>query len=270
MQPGTIRIEYRDRVAVMILDRPERRNAFNEEMWHALGRAVDELKAKMPRAVVITGAGDRAFSAGFDVNPDNPQVAGLVAAVQSGNKAPVEKLISAIRGTVDALVSLPVPLIAAINGIAYGGGAELAVRCDLRVQDPNAIICFSEVTLGLMPDWGGGVALARLVGASKAADLVLTARKVTAAEALAMGLVNRVSDPGGALENALGIAAAIAENGPRAVRAALGVIRKGADVPLAQALEMESDAAASLVATGECVHGIAAFISKKPREFPDA
>jgi len=89
-------------------------------------------------------------------------------------------------------VALPVPIIAAINGLAFGGGAELAVRCDMRVMDPGAVICFSEVRLGLMPDWGGGVALSRLLGRSLAADHILTARRVNADEALDMGLVNQV------------------------------------------------------------------------------
>ena len=125
------------------------------------------------------------FSAGFDVNPANPQITILAEAVKKRSRTAVEEVVRYIRETVDRLVALPVPIIAAINGLAFGGGAELAVRCDMRVMDPGAVICFSEVRLGLMPDWGGGVALSRLLGRSLAADLILTARRVGADEALA-------------------------------------------------------------------------------------
>ena len=160
-----ILLERKDRVAIVTFDRPERRNAFDETMWTALERVVAQLQAQLPRAIVVTGSGKN-FCAGFDVNPDNPQVSRLIGAVERGERAPVEALIRRLQDTADALVSLPVPIIAAVNGDAHGGGAELASRCDLRVIDPAAVLCFSEVTLGLMTDWGGGPALTRLIGAS--------------------------------------------------------------------------------------------------------
>jgi enoyl-CoA hydratase len=162
-----------------------------------------------------------------------------------------------------------VPIIAALGGLAYGGGAEIAARCDLRVADPRATLCFSEVRLGLMPDLGGGVALARLVGAGRAADLILTARKVRAEEALALGLVNRGSEQGASLDEALALAQEIAANGPRAVRAALAVIRGNADLSWREALHGELEAAAQLIASGECQVGIAAFLSRTPPQFRD-
>lgn len=269
MSHSCLQLEYRDQSAIITINRPDKRNAFNKEVWSSLEEAVKQVRAKLPRAVVITGAGDTAFSAGFDVNPSNPQVERLAESVRNKDHGPVEELIRYIRDTVGSLVSLPVPVIAAINGLAFGGGAELAVQCDLRVMDPNAVISFSEVRLGLMPDWGGGVALTRLLGRSGAADLVLTARRVDADEALALGLVNRVSKPGRSLEEALEVAGAISKNGPRAVRAALEVIRRSADLPLRDAMELETLMAADLIVSGECVHGITAFISKKDPEFPD-
>jgi enoyl-CoA hydratase/carnithine racemase len=269
MPRNLVMLEYRGPIALLTLNRPEKHNAFNRDVWAALEDAIARLKEKTPRVAVITGAGERAFSAGFDVSPDNPQVAEMAAAMQGHDHRKADDLVRYIRGVIDRLVSLPVPLIAAINGLAYGGGAELAVRCDLRVMDLSAVVSFSEARLGLMPDWGGGVALARLVGTSAAADLVLTGRRVGAYEALALGLVNRVSLPGKAREESLALAGEIAMNGPRAVRAALAVIRRMPDMPLAQALDMESDAAAELIASGECVHGITAFLSRKDPEFPD-
>lgn len=252
-------------VAVVTLDRPERRNALDANMWADFDRVVGELEADLPRVVVVTGAGDRAFSAGMDVNPDNPQVGGLMTAVATHDRAPVHAMLAPIRGCVDRLVALRVPVIAAVNGLAYGGGAEIATRCDLRVADPAAVICFSEVTLGLMPDWGGGVALTRLLGPARAADLILTARKVAADEALALGLVNRVSAPGQALAEALAIAQGMAARGPTAIRFALEVIRRTPELPLADALALELDRAVALIASGECVPYITAFFSRGAR-----
>jgi len=196
-------------------------------------------------------------------------VAKLIDSVEKKDRTAAERLIAQIRKIVDGFVCLPVPIIAALNGLTYGGGAELAVRCDLRVMDPNAEICFSEVRLGLMPDWGGGAALAHLIGPSRAADLVLTARKVLAGEAINLGLVNRVSRPGDSLAEAVRMAEMISKNGPRAVRSALNVIRKSRNQSLNQTLDLESDKAVSLIVSGECFHGVAAFFERKEPEFPD-
>lgn len=269
MKDYGIRLERTGHIAVVTLDRPERRNAFDEHMWDCLTRVIAELKEHLPRVVVITGAGERAFCAGFDVNPDNPQVTQLAGALENHDKGPVQALINRVRTTTDSLVFLPVPVIAAINGLAYGGGAEIAIRCDLRVMDPHAVISFSEVRLGLMPDYGGGVGLTRLVGPARAADLILTARKLDAREALALGVVNRMSEPGHALDEALSLAESIAQNGPRAVRHALRVIRKTPDLSYSDALELESREAVDLIASGECVHGIAAFLTKETPVFPE-
>jgi len=179
-----IGLEYLDHIAIIRFERPERRNAFNEVMWTEFDGIITQLKQKIPRVVILTGAGDTSFSAGFDVNVDNPQVSDLIEVIETHDRVPVEKLIRRIRSVVDRLFDLPVPIIAAVNGIAYGGGAELAVRCDMRVMNPDAVICFSEVRLGLMPDWGGAAALPRLIGPARAAEMILTAREVTSEEAL--------------------------------------------------------------------------------------
>jgi len=256
------------KVAVITLNRPERLNAFNRDMFYALAEITEQLKQNLPRAIVITG-GEKDFSAGFDVNPDNPLVGDLIEAVKNHKREPVDKLISLIRKTTDDFTGLPVPVIAAISGKAYGGGAELAARCDIRIADPESRFCFSETKLGLMPDWGGGVALTRLAGTGISAELILTARTFDSEEALRIGFINRISKPGGSLNEALSMAETIAKNGPAAVRACLRVIRAGTGIPLNEALDLESDEAAELITTGECFHGISAFLSKKEPEFPD-
>lgn len=265
-------VSYHDskkHIAQVTLDRPDKKNAMDETMWSGLEEAARTLRSPLPRVVIVTGTPGGAFCAGMDVHPDNPQIQDFSTAVGENDIDAARRLLLRIRRAVDALASLPVPLIAAVNGIAYGGGAELAMRCDIRVMDPKAVICFSEVRLGLMPDWGGGVALRRIVGPAVTADLILTARKVRAEEALALGLVNRISEPGKCLEAALETATAVAQNGPRSVRAALSVIRKGGDLPFEDALDLETERAAELIAAGECVTGISAFLSGAPPEFPD-
>ncbi len=269
MAEGKIRLERRDSVAVVIIDRQQRKNAFDENMFNELAGVTDELKRRLPRAVVLTGGGNKVFSAGFDVNPDNPMVARMAAALENQDRAPAEQAITQLREVVDAFISIPVPIIAALNGLTYGGGAELATRCDMRVMDPETAICFSEVKLGLMPDWGGGATLAHLVGPAVAADLILTARKIGAQEALRLGLVNRVSKPGQALEGALEIAGQISKNGPRAISHALEIIRQSRNLSLEKTLDLEADRAVSLIVSGECLYGIAAFLEKKEPEFPD-
>ncbi len=257
------------KVAVVTFNRPDKKNAFDEHMWSSLGNVLSDLKNRMPRAVVVTGAGTEAFSAGFDVNPENPQVSRLIEAVQNHEKGPAMDLIRLVRTTTDNLVMLPVPVIAAVNGLAYGGGAEIASRCDLRVMDPSAVFCFSEVKLGLMPDHGGVVGLTRLIGPARAADLILTGRKVGAQEALSLGLADRISSPGKACEEAVALAHGIAENGPRSVRHALKVIRSAPDLPYDKALALETREAVDLIASGECIYGITAFLSKTKPDFPD-
>lgn len=270
MESKGIAVERKGPLAMVTFQRPDRLNAFDEAMFGQLGEVARALSiAPLPRAVIITGAGTEAFCSGFDVNPDNPMVAEMARALERGEKEPIQGAIDAMRTAVDRLAALPVPIIAAINGKAYGGGAELAVRCDLRVMDPAAQICFSEVRLGLMPDWGGGATLPHLIGSAAATDLILTARRVGAPEAMQLGLVNRVSEPGRCVDEALEMAAAIMRNGPQAVRGALKVIRAGRHLSLQAALDLEKQTAIDLIASGECLHGIGAFLSGQKPEFPD-
>lgn len=269
MKDYGISLKRQGHIAIITLDRPAKYNALDQHMWDCLDTLVAELGQNLPRVIVITGAGDKAFCAGFDVHPDNPLLTPLLAAAESHDKSPADALIRRVRTSTDKIVSLPVPIIAAINGLAYGGGAEIASRCDLRVMDPKSVFCFSEVRLGLMPDHGGIVGLTKLVGASRAADLILTARKVDAQEALQLGLTNRVSEPGKVLEEALALAESIAQNGPRAVRHALCVIRKIHDLTTQDALDLETQEAVDLIASGESIHGVAAFLTRQKPDFPD-
>jgi enoyl-CoA hydratase len=136
-------------------------------------------------------------------------------------------------------------------------------------MNKKAVICMSEVKLGLMPDWGGGATLAHLIGPARAGDLILSARKVSADEALHLGLTNRVSDDDRCLDEALALAEAISKNGPRAIRHALSVIRQSRNLSLDKTLELELEEAVTLVESGESVHGVTAFLEKREADFPD-
>jgi enoyl-CoA hydratase len=264
---GGIRLERKENIAIVFMDRPEKQNAFDDPMFDAMARTALDLKNDLPRAIVLTGTGEKAFCAGFDVGMGNPMTVKFLNAVNMKDPELAKDVVRKMRDAVDAFVSLPVPIVAAVNGLAYGGGAELATRCDLRVMDAGAELCFSEVKLGLMPDWGGGPCLSRLIGPGRAADMILTARKVPAEEAFQLGWANRLSEPGCCLDQAMELAGQISRNGPKAVRAALGVLRQGQG--LKAALDREAQAAAELIASGECVHGITALMEKKPAQFPD-
>ncbi len=269
MIDNRIRLERKNMIAVVSMNRSEKNNAFDTSMFESLEKVTQELEHDCPRAIVLTGAGERAFCTGFDVNMENPMTAEFMDAVNKKDTDMAEKLINRMRRVIDRFVSLPVPIIAAINGLAYGGGAEMATRCDLRVMDVGAELCFSEVRLGLMPDWGGGPCLARLVGHAHAADLILTARVVKADEAFRIGLINRVSDKGRCLNDAMTLAEQISRNGPKAIRHALDILRQSHNLSLKEALDEETKAAAKLIASGECIHGITAFMEKKAPRFPD-
>ena len=269
MNGENITLEMKDNIAKIIMNRPEKSNTFNFQTWEEFNSIINEIEKSLPRAIIITGAGEKAFSAGFDVSLENPQMIEMQKALTDKKKETAKKLISYIRATIDHFASLPIPIIAAINGMAYGGGAELAVRCDIRIIEEHGIICFSETKLGLMPDWGGGVALTRLVGSAFSTELICSGKKVESEEALRIGLVNKICEKGKSEEAAMDIARAISKNGPRAIRSALSVIRNTMDMKLKEALDFESEQAVDLIMSGECVHGIMAFLSKKEPEFPE-
>lgn len=269
MSEAVVDIQMKDNIAVVTINRPKRRNAINDSVLDGLIDVARTMKKTLPRVVILTGKGDKAFSAGFDINPDNAMTVEFGDAVTNNNYEAAQKTVNRLRDAIDEFISIPVPIIAAINGIAYGGGAEIATRCDLSVMSRSAVICFSEVTLGLMPDFGGGAKLSKLIGSSRAADLILTARKVGAEEALSLGLINRISNGDSVLEDALVLAKQIAGNGPRAVRSSLSVIRQSMNLSLDDVLSYEKEKAISLILSGECIHGISAFLEKRAPEFPE-
>lgn len=248
----TIDSDVRGTVRTVTIDRPTNRNAIDPELLAELLRGFEDL-ARDPavRAVVLAGAGGT-FCAGADIKAMRSLDDGAVASFLSGGQR-LTRLIA----------ELPVPVIAAIEGFALGGGLELALACDLRVAASSAILGLPEVAVGAIPGWGGTQRLVRLVGLGSTFELVLTGRRIPADEALRLGMINEVCAPKGALELACARADEIARVSPAAVRAAKAAIRVGSDLPLAEGLATEANAARRLAGHPDHAEGIEAFIEKR-------
>jgi enoyl-CoA hydratase len=242
-------------VARITISRPEALNALNDELLVELATAFDLAQSDVGvRALVITGEG-RAFVAGADL--------GALAQIADGFAG--REVSLAGQDVVNSLAALPFPTIAALNGFTLGGGLELALACDLRVAAPTAKLGLPEVTRGLIPGYGGTQRLQRLVGLSRALDLVLTGRMVSAEEAHAMGLVHRIADD--ALAGALELAALCVRNGPIALGLAKEALLRGVDVTLSQGLEIEADLFGLAATTEDAKEGIASFFEKRDPSF---
>ncbi len=249
--------ERRGRAAWLTLNRPEAANALSLATLKRLRVLLAEIAADSEVwTVVLTGAGTKAFCAGADLKERR----GL-------NEAQVRDFVATIRATMDEVAALPQPVIAALNGHAFGGGCELALACDLRVMNAGAQIGLTETSLAIIPGAGGCVRLPRLVGLAKAKEMILLAKRLSAEEALNCGLVNEVCAAGATAESAERISAALLRNGPLALRAAKAALDGGLDLPLAQALEHEASCYQRIIPTADRLEALAAFAEKRAPEF---
>jgi len=245
-------------IAEITLDRPAAMNAVSSAMAEELTRACEQLAtAPEVRVVVFSAAGERAFSAGADLK----ERAGF-------SDADIMAQRHVIRGLFGALLALPQPAVAAVHGFALGGGCELALSCDLVVADETAVVGLPEVSVGVIPGGGGTQLLTRRVGWSRAADLVFTARRLTAAEALAHGCVDRVVPAGQARQEAVALATAIAANSPVGLRQAKRAMRLGLDVDLATGLAVEDSAWRATAFSPDRAEGVRAFAERRPPRWP--
>jgi enoyl-CoA hydratase len=243
-----------DHILLVTINRPEVSNAMNTRMGLDLMEVFESLSIEMEdlRAVIITGSGNKAFCAGGDLKERN----GMTDESWQSQHAIFERMVRAILGC-------PIPLIAAVNGAAYGGGCEIAAASDFVYAATHARFALTEVTLGIMPGAGGTQNLARAVGERRAKELILTGLPFTAAEAEAWGLVNRVVEPSDLLETAIGIARRIAANGPIAVRQAKQAIHRGMQMSLWDGLAFEIAAYNRLVPTEDRREGVLAFNERR-------
>ena len=255
----TIRYEVDNRVGVLTLDRPERMNALSARLLDELGTVLDQAAVDSVGAIVISG-GPKFFSVGADLGE---------ASGRLDQSTPLTTAKSSHRtmAIFDAIARHPKPVIAAMAGLALGGGAELALACDLRMAAADASIGFPEVKLGVLPAAGGTQRLSRLIGQTKALELLLTGNRLSAAEAERLGLVNAVVPAAELLERTLELAAKLAGGAPLAVAAIKQVVRAGLDASLHAGLELEAQAAALLMSTADAAEGIRAFVEKRPPKF---
>lgn len=241
-------------VALLTINRPERRNALDTPTMHAFAEVVARLGAdKRVRVLVVTGAGTHAFCSGGDLRDLSTRLTADEGAA----------MVALMGDTLLALESLPYPVIAAINGYALGGGSELALACDLRVIDQAAELGFVHLRRGLIPGWGGGQRLLRHVGYSKALELLVRAQPLYADDLRALGLVSEVAPPGEALPHALALAHSAAKHDPAALCAAKALLQAGLRQPYAEALATERALFPSLWVGEAHLAATRAFIEKK-------
>jgi enoyl-CoA hydratase len=245
-------------VATVTMNRPAALNAFDEAQLRAMLDAFDELRGdRGVRCVILTGAGERAFAAGADIKS--------MAAMSSDEAATFGRLGQRVGLAIEGL---PQPVIAAVNGFAFGGGCEIALASDIRLASENALFAQPEVTLGIPPGWGGTQRLPRVIGAGLAAELILTGRRVDAAEALRIGLVNAVHPADRLLAEAKALAEQIAANSPRAVRAAKAAL-VAAFGETARGLALELELFVAAFGTADQREGMAAFVEKRKPAFSE-
>jgi enoyl-CoA hydratase len=252
-----IQLAREDAVAVLTIDRPEAMNALDVATLEELRDRLTELRADDDvRVIVLTGAGEKAFAAGADIK------------YMSGLSVDEAKEWGGLGHEVGQLLeTAPKASIAAINGFALGGGCELALACDIRYASSTAKLGQPEVNLGIFPGWGGTQRLARACGLGVAKDLILTGRVVEADEALRIGLVNAVFDPGELLEQTLETAKLIASKGPLAVAAAKAAINHSLQGDHVENLQFEVDRFGELFSSADAKEGIAAFVEKRAPDF---
>ncbi len=258
MKYETILEERESAIAIITLNRPSVLNALNVAMVRELGAALGACEADPAvRAIVLTGSGDRAFAAGADI----AELAALPGAVAgAGIARSGQRLTLQIEG-------MGTPVIAAVNGFALGGGCEVAMACDIRIASDKAKFGQPEINLGLIPGYGGSQRTTRLVGRGMAMYLCLSGEMIDAAEALRLGLVERVVPHAELLAEAKRIAGVIASKAPVSVAAAKRAIDEGASLPLSAALEIEALSFGSLIGTEGFREGTSAFLEKRKPNF---
>jgi enoyl-CoA hydratase len=249
--------EAHDSIALVRLNRPEKMNSLSREMLEELRGIFERVeRAGDVRVVILTGAGERAFSAGTDINElQSLEASGAHAASMRG-----QSVCEVIEGCVK-------PVIAAVNGVAAGGGCELALSCHIRLASSTANFSLPETKLGMIPAYGGTQRAPRDIGTSRALELMLTGRTLSADDVLRYGLVNRIVEPSRLLAEAETLAHSIAELAPLAIRACLKAVRRGMELSLEEGLELEAELFSSLFDTEDVREGTRAFLEKRPPVF---
>ncbi|PLR97761.1 enoyl-CoA hydratase-related protein [Bacillus sp. T33-2] len=249
--------EVKGQIGVVTLNRPEAMNAFNYDTLAELQQTVELIRVSQEaRVVIFTGAGDKAFSVGADLKER-----------KSLSEEEVKRNIYKIGEVFTAIDNLPQPTIAAINGYAFGGGMELALACDFRVSGRGTLMGLTETGLAIIPGAGGTQRLARLIGQARALELILTARKITAEEALAYQLLNKVTEKGELMEACANLASEMLNNGPIALQQAKFAVKQGLNADLQTGLHIERKAYEITIPTEDRLEALQAFSEKRKPVF---
>ena len=257
MAEESLLTERRGQILIVTINRPERMNALDRPTLMAGAKLIKELHyQKDIRVVIVTGTGDKAFCAGADLKER-----------ENMSMSEVRQYIRAIRDTFTDIENLPMPVICAINGIALGGGLEMALACDIRLASPNATLGLTEVTLGIIPGGGGTQRLPRLVGRGKAKEMLFLGLRLTADEAMEIGLINHIAPEGKLMDMALEMADKIVNNPPIAVQQAKIAVNQGMEVDLKKGLEIESASYEVCIPTKDRLEALAAFKEKRKPVF---
>ena len=255
--PDVLKCELEGPVAILSLNRPEKLNALSNELLGALTDTLDQIELdRGVRSVVITGTG-RAFSAGADI-------AAFQTHMRAGSQEAVARFMRPGHRMTRRIESFPKPVIAAVNGLAFGGGCELVEATHIAIAADSATFSKAEINNGIIPTFGGTQRLPRNVGRKAATELILTGRVFEASEAAKLGLVNRVVARADLLRTALDLALELASKPPLTLAAALTAIHRGMDASIDDGLAIEEAAFARIVPTHDAQEGVAAFVEKRP------
>ena len=257
MSDSLLLVEEQDRIVTVTLNRPDARNALNRGLLEQLRSALAKVSQRRDlKALILTGAGDKAFCAGADLrerlNMPEPEV---------------RMFIPLIRGAITDVERVGCPVIAAMNGVAFGGGLELALSADLRIAASTIQMGLTETSLAIIPGAGGTQRLPRIVGLAKAKELIYTARRLSADDALKIGLVNQVVAPEKLMDAARALAAEIGKNGPIAVQQAKYAMDMGFGMPIDAGLAVEWKCYEQVLHTKDRVEGLKAFNEKRPPNY---
>ena len=254
----TVKLEKRDDIALLMLDRQEALNALSFAIIDEISAAIDRVPDMGVRALLITGAGSKAFCAGADIKElRNRPLAAQRAGIERGQAAFAK------------LDTLPVASVALINGYAFGGGLELALACTFRLATRNAKMGLPEIKLGLTPGYGGTQRLPRVIGEARALEMILTGKTIDAEEASRIGLVNRLVD-GDPVAAGIAFAHEFTVYGLPALTFARAAVQRALDLPLAEGLRVEADLGTLAYRTADAEEGMAAFSEKRKPDFRDA
>ena len=253
----TVLLEVKNRIGYITINRPEALNALSSQVLADLNEVLDQVEnSEDIRVVIVTGSGEKAFVAGADIKEMD-----LMSPIQAF------EYMTFANNTFTRLSDLRQPTIAVLNGYALGGGMELALSTDIRIGYEKTVVGFPEVGLGIIPGFAGTQRMSRLIGTSRTKELIFTARTVKGQEAYELGILNKLVSAEELLTSAEELAAAIMKNAPLAVEKAKHVIQVGSELPLKNAIRLETEAEALLFSTEDKVEGMRAFVEKRKAVF---